>query len=104
MDRALSGATIAGQSGPRSNGNEGGLRISKNLQHNCSLTIRIFSVISRALMGVGSYPSAEGAVGVFYSHSWLDIFLVSSPKFLQILRHHVYNAHMFIKRHNWQTT
>ena len=51
MDRALSGATTLGQSGPGSNGNEGVLCIPQG-------PIRLFSVISRTPMG-GSYSSAE---------------------------------------------
>ena len=35
------------------------------------LTIRLFSVISRTLVGGGVLPLCRGAVGVFYSPSWL---------------------------------
>ena len=55
MDRALSRATIQGQSGPGSNGNERVLRIPQS----SSLTIRLFSVIFRTLIGRGFNPSAE---------------------------------------------
>ena len=60
----LSGATTPGQSGPGSDGN-------KKLQHYWSLTIRLFSVISRTLVG-GVLPLCRDSVGVFYSPSWLD--------------------------------
>ena len=56
--RTLSGATSRGQSGPGSNGNKEVLHISQKLQHYKSLTIRLFSVISRTLVG-GSYLSAQ---------------------------------------------
>ena len=49
-DRAPSGATIQGQSGPGSNGNE---------EVFC-IPIRLFSIINRTLgAGGGSYPSPE---------------------------------------------
>ena len=53
IDRDLSGATIPGQSRPRSNSNEGVLSISQHPQHHWNLTIRLFSVISRTLIGGG---------------------------------------------------
>ena len=53
IHRDLSGATILGQKGPGSNGNE------VVLQNQWNLTIRLFSVISRTLMGGGSYLFAE---------------------------------------------
>ena len=56
----LSGATTTGQSGPRSDGNKEVLCISK-LQNNCSLTIRLFSVISKALIE-GVLPLSTDAV------------------------------------------
>ena len=40
------------------------------LQHQWNLTIRLFSVISRTLIGVGVYPSAE--VQSVYSTAWAD--------------------------------
>ena len=62
--RILSYATSLGQSGPGSNGNEGGLHISQS-----SLTITWFIVIS------GKLPErilslCRDAVGLFYSSSW----------------------------------
>ena len=71
MDRALSGATIPGQSGPGSNGNEGVLGIPPKLQHHWSLTIRLFRVICRTLIGVGVLALSKDAVGVFYNLSRL---------------------------------
>ena len=58
-------------------------------QHNCSLTIRLFNVISRPLVG-GVWPLSRDAVSVFYSptrQSWLlpdyreiDIFILNFTK------------------------
>ena len=60
MDRALSGTTILGQSGPGSNGNEGALRISQSSSFTrVSLSDCLVSYPGHSL-GVGSYPSAEG--------------------------------------------
>ena len=57
--RMQSGATTLGQSGPGSNGNEGVLHISPNLQ-GWSVAIRWFNDISRPLVGQEvSYPLAE---------------------------------------------
>ena len=52
MDRALSGATTQGQSGPGSNGKEGALRNPQG--PSITGTIRLFSVISGHSLGVGS--------------------------------------------------
>ena len=54
MDRTLSGATSLGQSGPVSQ----------------SLTISLFSVISRTLVG-GVLPLCWDAIGIFCRPSWL---------------------------------
>ena len=54
VHRTLSGATSLGQSGSRSDANKSFTR----LHHYRSLTIRLFWVISRILVGE-SYPSAE---------------------------------------------
>ena len=54
----LSGATTPGQSGPGSDGNEGGTPYSPKFQHHWNLTTRLFSVLSRTLVR-GSYTSAE---------------------------------------------
>ena len=52
--------TIPGQSGPGSDGNEGGTQHSPKLLHYRRLTISLFSVLSRTLIEEwGSYPSAE---------------------------------------------
>ncbi len=53
IERVLSGATIPGQSGPGRNGNEGVLRIPPKPQHHWTLSLRLFSVISRILVGLG---------------------------------------------------
>ena len=47
----LSSATTPGQSGPRSDGNEGVLYIPPKLHYYWSFTIRLFNVISRTLVG-----------------------------------------------------
>ena len=52
IDRALSGTTTMEQSGPGSDGNKGGTLYSPKLQ-NWSLTIRLFSVIFKILIGGG---------------------------------------------------
>ena len=57
-DRILSGAITSGQSRSGSDGSEVGTLHSPKIQHYWSLTIRLFSVISRTLVGE-SYPSAE---------------------------------------------
>ena len=54
----LSDATIPGQSGPGSNGNEGVLCIPPKPHHHWNLTIRLFSVISKTLVGWGCHLSA----------------------------------------------
>ena len=63
------GVTTAGQSGSGSDGNEEGLH-SPTLQHYWSLTIRLFSIISRTLVK-GDLPLCRDAVGVFYSSNRL---------------------------------
>ena len=55
----LSGATTLGQNGPGSDGNKGGTPHSPKLQHYWNLTIRLFGVIFRILIGGRSYLSAE---------------------------------------------
>ena len=65
-----SGATTQGQSGPGSNGNEVCAPHSPKPQHHWNLTIRLFSVVSRTLIG-GVLPLGRDAVSVFYSPSWL---------------------------------
>ena len=57
---------ILGQSGPGRNNNEAVLRIPKKLQHYWNLTIRLFSVICRTLIG-GILPLCREAVSVFSS-------------------------------------
>ena len=55
IDRTLSSATIPSQSEPESDGNE---EVTHTPQ-NWSLTIKLFSVISRKLVGGVSYLAAE---------------------------------------------
>ena len=57
IDRTLSSATTAGQSGPGSDGNEEVLRIPQS-EHYWNLTIRLFSVIYRTFMR-GVLPPVE---------------------------------------------
>ena len=63
MDRALSGATIPGQSGPRSNGNEEVLRIPQS----SSITGSLLSdcLVSYPGHWMGVIPLCRGAVRVF---------------------------------------
>ena len=68
--RTLSSATTPGQSGPGRNGNEGGTPHSPKLKDYWNLTIRLFSVIIRTLVG-GSYLSAE--VQLVYSTAPADL-------------------------------
>ena len=51
IDRTLSGITTWGQSWPGSDGNEWVLQIPKSSSITGALTIRLFNVISRALVG-----------------------------------------------------
>ena len=70
MDRALSGATISGQSGPGMNGNEGVLRIPQIPSiTGTSLSDRFVSYLGHSLEGV--LPLCKGEVNVFYSPSRL---------------------------------
>ena len=68
------------------------------LQHYWSLTIRLFSVISGHSLGRGGVlPFCRGAVGVFYSPSWLgkqlelvwsyDIHIAKYKKITKLLTH-----------------
>ena len=66
IDRALSSATTLGQSGPGSNDDEGVLHIPQS----SSITIRLFSIISRTLFGWKAYPSTE--MQLVYSTSPAD--------------------------------
>ena len=72
IDNTLSSATTLSPSGPGSNGNEGVLHIPPKLQHYWSLTIRLFSVIYRTLIGGGVLPLCREAVSIFYSLSHLS--------------------------------
>ena len=59
IDRALSGATIPGQSGPGSNGNEGVLLFPQSSSINVtSLSYCLVCLIQHTRWG-GGYPSAE---------------------------------------------
>ena len=67
IDRALSGATIPGQSGPGSNGNEGVPPYSPKLSiTGTSPTDCLVSYTGHSLVG-GVLPFCRGAVCVFYS-------------------------------------
>ena len=69
IDRTLSGATTPGQNGPWSDGNEGVLCIPQS----SSITIKLFSIISRTLIREALLLCSE-AVGVFYSPSFTGKF------------------------------
>ena len=59
IDRTLSGATTPGQNEPGSDGNERVVHIPPEFQYYQNLTIRLFNVISRALIREGLIHSAE---------------------------------------------
>ena len=83
IDKTLSGTTTLGLSGPGSNGNEGVLYIYPKYQYYWNLTIRLFSVISRTLVG-GILPLCRDAVGVFYSpHRQVNLKIEDIEKFLE---------------------
>ena len=69
VDGTLSGATTPGQSEPGSNGNKG-VQCTPKHQYYWNLIIRLFSVISRTLVG-GVLPLCGEDVGVIYSLSRL---------------------------------
>ena len=72
---SLSGATTPGKSRPGSDGNKGVLRIP---QSSCITgTIRLFSVISRTLVG-RVYPSANQTVSSNFKRGWLHFTSSSS--------------------------
>ena len=66
IDTTLSGTTTLGQSWPGSIG----ILHSPKLQHYWSLTIRLYSVISRTLVQ-GVLPLCRDALSIFCSSSWL---------------------------------
>ena len=71
IDRTLSGATTPDQSGPGRDGNEGVLRIPQS--SSITGTSPSDCLVSYPGHSLGEhYPFAEGAVGVFYSHSRLS--------------------------------
>ena len=83
----LLGATILGQSGPRSNDNEEVLHIPPNLQNWC-LNIRLLNIISRTIMRRW-LPFCRDVVSVFYCPSQLDlkkswIFLIATCIYIYI--------------------
>ena len=86
IDRALSGATTPGQSGPGSDGNEGVLRILQSSSTvGTSPSDCLVSYPGHSLGGV--LPPCRGAVSVFYSpsrlgNSMLACFLL--PSFLDV--------------------
>ena len=68
IDRTQWGIATLDQSGPGSNVNERGTPYSPKLQHYWSLTMKLFSVISKKTSScVGFLPLWRDAVGVFYS-------------------------------------
>ena len=73
IDGALSDGSIPDQSGPGSNGNEGGAPHSPKPQHHWNLTIRLLSVISGTLISEGGgFPLSRCAVDVFYGSNRLE--------------------------------
>ena len=59
LDRALSGSTVPGQSGPGSNGNKGVLHIPQSSSITGTSPSVCLVSYSEHLLGGGSYPSAE---------------------------------------------
>ena len=77
---------MPGQSGPGSQWQWRGAPHFPKLQHHWNLIIRLFSVISRTLIGRGEVlPLCRGAVGVFYRPSRL-----SKKKCCGFFLHHSY--------------
>ena len=87
VDRTLSGATTPGQNGPGNNGNEVGNLHFPKLWHYESLTIKLFSVISRTLIGVESSCSVEMqskySIAAANSIGWLSIKNICSTFSIQ---------------------
>ena len=77
IDRALSGTTIPGQSGPGSNGNEEVLHIPQS--SSITGTSPLDCSVSYLGHSLGGSPLCRGAVGVFYSPSRLDKIKVECP-------------------------
>ena len=76
IDRTYSSVTTLGQSGPGSDRNERGTLHFPKLQHYWSLTIRLFSIISRTQVWE-VLPLCRDAGGVFYNPihlvlTWID--------------------------------
>ena len=65
IDRALSSATIPGQSGPESNGNEGVLRIPQSPSISATSPSDYLLSYQGHLLGI--LPLCRGTIGVFYS-------------------------------------
>ena len=74
MDRALSGTTAPGQSGPGSNGNEGVLRIPQSSSIAGTSPSDCLVSYPGHLLGGGVLPLCREVVSVFYSPSWLEDF------------------------------
>ena len=70
MDRALSGATIPGQSGPRNNDNEVVVRIPQSSSIT-GISLSDCLVSYQDTRGGGGLPLCREVVGVFYSPSRL---------------------------------
>ena len=94
MDRALSGATTPGHSGPRSNGNEGVHRIPQcSSITRTSTSVCLVSYLGHSLVGV--LPLCRKAVSGFYRPSRLEKISIrknisSSIIFLSILGKNVF--------------
>ena len=93
MDRVLSGATILGQGGPRSNGDEGVLRIPQTSRITGCLTIRLYSVISRTLVREAGLtllqrcgrcilqPRSTGQNNHLFAVIWFQVLLLNINNF-----------------------
>ena len=85
IDSSLPGATTLGQSRPGSDGNEGVLCIPPKLQHCWSLSIRLFSIMSKTLV-VRVLPLCREAVSVQWKENfvfWFGVQFNSTLNFTQ---------------------
>ena len=78
IDRTLSGATIPGWNGPRSDGNKRGIPHSAKLLHYWSFSIRLFSVIPGYSLEE-SYPSSD-MQSVYSAALLADCTIMSNEK------------------------
>ena len=78
----LSGAIAPGQSRPESDGNEGKHRILPKLQYYWNFSMRLFSFISRTLVGCGCLTKSREGIGTFFcpANRAVYIYIYSHPQ------------------------